>query len=172
LPNNYYSFLQEQDEDGSFFYYFGTSQNFVYTVYFKIDEYSQYVRNFPLLLQNGYALGFRKTSLAGNLSNKSYDTKIFPTIFQIINDFFESNGNETVLLYHCDTSDEKQEKRSRLFNKWESYLEDTFLERHSIEVRINESDYYLGFITSTQNADINELKIEFDDFAFFIIQEK
>ncbi|AYL96355.1 DUF6169 family protein [Mucilaginibacter celer] len=170
--DNYYSFLKEQDEDSSIFYYFVTSQNFVYTVYFKVDEYSHYIQNFPLLLQSGYALGFRKTSLAGNESNKLYDAKIFPTIYQVINDFVEFNGSETVLLYHCDTSDKKQRERSRLFDKWESYVKVTCLERHNVEVRINESSYYLGFIANSNNSNIEVLKHEFNDFAYFIIREK
>ncbi|PWK79957.1 hypothetical protein LX99_00418 [Mucilaginibacter oryzae] len=170
--NSYYSFLKEQDEDGSLFYWFATGDNFVYSVYFKTDEYSQYTQNFPLLLKTGYAFGFRKTPQTRSLRGKAFDPKVFPTIRQIINDFFDSSGNETMLLYHCDTSDKKQEKRSRLFNIWEHKAKVTHLERHAVEVFINETHYCLGFITPTKNPDLESIKIEFNDFAYFIVQEK
>ena len=46
----------------------------------------------------------------------SYDNKISTTIIAIIEEFFLQNLN--VLLYICDTSDNREEVRNRLFIRW------------------------------------------------------
>jgi len=169
---DFYSFIKEEDEDGSIFYHFITPKNFVYTVYFKVDEYSVYVNDFPLLLQSGYAFGFKKSFINKERVKNSLDFKVFDTLYQIILDFISDNGDDTVLLYHCDTSDEKQLYRSRLFDKWEKRIKDSHLERHCVEVCIDNKDFYLGFITPSKNPNIESLNSEFESFSYFIIQPK
>ncbi|OOQ61155.1 DUF6169 family protein [Mucilaginibacter pedocola] len=170
--DQFYSFIKEEDEDGSIFYLFVTRYNFVYAVYFKVDEYSDYVENFPLLLQKGFAFGFRKNSLNDSQYKRSEDAQVFTTMYHIIKDFFKANGNETVLLYHCDSADGRQFFRSKLFDKWQRQVEETNFERHAINVSIADKDFYLGFITLTDNPSINQLREEFEAFSYFIIQPK
>lgn len=167
--DNYYSFIQEEDEEG-IFYYFITKDNIVYTAYFKIDEYINHVNDFPLLLQNGYAFGFRKTNL--NNSKNLSDKAVFQTIIEIMKDFFNSKERTAVLLYHCDYSDEKQTARSRLFNIWASTVSNNSFEKHDVEVVIGKISYHLGFITSIDNPSLKDLRNEFDSFSYHIIQGK
>ncbi len=167
--DSFYSFTKEEDEDG-IFYHFVTRYNFVYTVYFKIDEYTTYIDEFPLLLQKGFAFGFRKTAIE-NAKNAD-DLSVFSTLYQIINDFFNSNGHETVLLYHCDQTDGRQLIRSKLFDRWERKIENSILERHAVEVCIQDKDFYLGFITSSDNPFLGDVINEFESFSYYIIQGK
>ena len=44
------------------------------------------------------------------------DTKVRDTVLQIIDEFFSANN--TTLLYICETGDNKQAQRSRLFEQW------------------------------------------------------
>ena len=167
--DNYYSFIREEDEEG-IFYYFITENNLVYTAYFKIDEYTNHINDFPLLLQNGYAFGFRRTNL--NNSKSVNDRKVFHTIVEIMKDFFSSAGEDAILLYHCDYSDQKQTARSRLFDIWDRMVSSDKFEKYNIEVVIEKNSYHLGFITSIENPSLEDLKNEFDNFSYRIIQGK
>lgn len=53
-----------------------------------------------------------------NLNDKvsPHDAKVMPTIWTIIEEFFIANPE--VLLYICDSSNEMQAMRSRLFRRW------------------------------------------------------
>lgn len=175
--SGYYSFLKIEDEADTF-YQFITINNIVYTVYFKVDEYSTYVDKYPLLLQQGYAFGFRRQK--PEKGSRNIDDKIvFSTIAKIISDFFVEKGNETVLLYHCDASDGKHHNRNRLFNYWEKLGEENnFYDKKSIEVSIPEAeteDYrviYLGYIISKLNPLASKVNDEFESFAVDLIRPK
>ncbi len=169
---NYYSYLREEDEENSIFFQFITKDNNAYTVYFKIDDYTQYIDEFPLLLQKGYSFGIRRQKFSTQRKNFS-DPLVFSTIYRIVLDFFESNGNETILLYHCDHSDGKEVYRNKLFENWERKISHiNALEKHSIEVQVGEKDFFLGFITLPNNPLIDDIKAEFEAFSFYIIQPK
>lgn len=119
--DSYYSYVKEENDDDSIFYTFSTQNNLLYTVYFDAYEYQNKLENYPTLLQNGWAFGFKKKDFAPS-TKKSQDEFIFPTIFQIMNDFISEYGNDAVLLYHCDSKDEKHPVRDRLFGKWKAWL--------------------------------------------------
>lgn len=48
---------------------------------------------------------------------KRNDLKISKTIIQIVKDFFDENPN-SVVVYICDSQDNRQHNRNRLFNRW------------------------------------------------------
>jgi hypothetical protein len=175
LSSPYYSFLKVETEDNSVFYQFITHNNVAYTVYFSIDQYEQYVDEYPVLLHKGYAFGFRRQKF--NASQKNiHDERVSATIYHIITDFIQSKGEETILLYHCDTSDGKQSYRNRLFNMWEQVFAGSPFTRHSIEVQIDRDEklifYYLGFITLSKNPLLEDVKSEFDAFSIYLVEPK
>ena len=88
MPEQYYSYFEAEDQDGSIYYVFTTSYNCGYTVYFKIDEYTEYVDDYPLLLQKGYAFGFHKKKFESNSKNFK-DPLVFETIYKIALDFLK-----------------------------------------------------------------------------------
>lgn len=174
---DYYSYFEAEEQDGSIYYVFSTDNNCGYTVYFKMDEYTDYVEEYPLLLQNGYAFGFHRNKFSSPQKNTK-DPLVLETIYKIITDFLDQKGLETVLLYHCDANDNKQACRNKLFNDWEKMVaERSGILKHSIEVIIgagteNQQDNYLGFLTLLDNPLIEDIKSEFEDFSINLIMPK
>ncbi len=56
--------------------------------------------------------------IIANVNNKKSpnDNRVKDTIFAIVEEFFRENN--TVMLYICETGDEKQSMRNRLFERW------------------------------------------------------
>ena len=96
----YHVELNEQD---GFFQFFADS-GVHYSVGFIEDD--------ALLSKESYQL------IIANLNNRKSmrDKKVRDTIVAIIDEFF--NRNNSTLLYICETSDNKQGMRSRLFEYW------------------------------------------------------
>lgn len=64
------------------------------------------------------------------------DTKVKATIQCIIEEFFLTNPN--ILLYQCETGDNRQAMRARLFKRWFSDYE--FAERYCVKVSVLKAD--------------------------------
>ena len=172
---NYYSYIKEEDNDVEYTFY-SALNDIIYNVTFSIDDYSSYWDNFSTLLQNGYSFGFRSKKFSSR--KRVQDDLVFATIYKIMSDFMENVGKETVLLYHCDTSDNRQSYRNKLFNNWEKLVTDTQFYKHSIEAEIQKpghsttANYYFGFITFLDNPQLDTLKQEFESFSYYIIEPK
>ena len=164
---DYYSFLK-LDDGSEIYYQFSTAQSDLYTVYFSPDEYSDFVKHYPNLLTYGFAFGFHKQKTTD--SKNCLDENILETIYRIVLDFMSSNDNKTVLLYHCDQSDNRQSFRNRLFDKWANIIEErNEIKKRSINVVIDGRDsenVYMGFIVHCTNAVIDDIQTEFDGFAY------
>lgn len=85
-------------------YYFRTDYDIVYTVSFDEEE--------AFIEDKAYWFNL------SNTSNKKSprDHKIRDTIFVLLTDFFDENPD--ILLYICDTSNDQQAQRDRLFLSW------------------------------------------------------
>jgi len=168
LIPDFYSYTQEEDDGDVISYSFITSNGSLYYVYFDPYQYIKYTDVYPHLLRFGYAFGFQRSVKGhGWLS----DTKIGSTISKIIFDFIQENGNEVVLLYHCDYADKKQKGRDKIFNEWyeNSEIKHAFIKKR-VEVNItndkgNENDYYVGYLTSINNHHSINVENEFSMFA-------
>lgn len=90
------------DKEG--FYQFFTDGGVHYSVGFMEDDI--------LLTNNSYQL------IIANINNHKSprDRKVRDTIVSIVDEFF--NRNNSTLLYICETGDNKQSMRSRLFEYW------------------------------------------------------
>ncbi len=169
--DSYYSYIKEENDDDSIFYTFYTNQNLLYTAYFDVYAYQNKLESYPHLLNNGFAFGFFKRDLEP-YAKKKQDSLIFPTILAIIKSFISDYGEDTVLLYHCDTQDEKHPFRDKLFSNWEQLLYNNInLFKQSLKAQIkgdgsNKHHYvYLGFITSKSNSELHKVKEEFEAFS-------
>lgn len=109
-------------------YLFYTDYDILYSVTFDKEEGI----NYP-------AYWFNLTNLSG--MNSPRDRKIQYTVICIIEEFFRSN--EDVLLYMCDTADNQQSMRARLFMRWfESYeSKERYITRSAVVVTENQPDY-------------------------------
>ena len=82
---------------------FKTDYNILYSVSFEQDDMIGLI-----------AYWFRITNRSGKKSPN--DRKIQKTIIHIIEEFFRTNPE--ILLYICDTANEQQAQRDRLFLRW------------------------------------------------------
>lgn len=57
MEEHYYSFIKEELEDFSQFHSFTNSQ-FLYTVYFDVEEYADVLKEYDFLHEKSYAFGF------------------------------------------------------------------------------------------------------------------
>jgi len=176
LINNFYPYIQEEDGDDIIAYSFISSNGAIYAIYFDPYQYLEYVNDYPILLSYGFGLGFYRKAKEGTIYGN--DNLISATISQIILDFLESNPPDTVLLYHCDYKDGKQKGRNKIFNNWytKSPYNNTII-KNSIPIYINNqdgvvSDYYLGYLTNSNNTNIDALETEFLLFAENLILNK
>ena len=92
-----------------------------------------------------------------NLTNNSHksspnDMKIRDTVVCIIEEFFHNNPD--ILLYICDTADNQQEMRARLFLRWFNQYADTqqFVIKTAEIKNKKQSDYIALIIQKTHPA--------------------
>lgn len=97
------SYLVESTEKDGYYQFF-TDSDVHYFVGFMEDDI--------LISKNSYQL------IIANLNNHKSprDRKVRDTIVSIVDEFF--NRNNSTLLYICETGDDKQRMRSRLFEYW------------------------------------------------------
>ena len=174
--SRYYSFLREELPDFSQVYHFTSHHNLIYSVYFRISDYDQWLEDYPYLLQNGYAFGFAPLYTLPD-KKKQLDESIFLTLCSIIEDFIKLNGADCVLLYHCDHADNRQAYRNKLFDAWYASTPlSTMIEKYSLEFSIEEDNkhtsYYLGYLTPKSNPNLSVLQAEFENFSFKLIVGK
>ena len=91
------------------------------------------------------------------------DVKLRQTILNLVYGFF--NQCDAVLLYLCETGDDKQSQRSRLFESWfRSSSRQTDFEYLSANIRDEENIMnYVALITRTDNPNLGLIKVEFDE---------
>ena len=93
-----------------------------------------------------------------------HDPKIMPTIWAIIEEFFRVNPD--VLLYLCDTADDQQVMRARLFQRWFNLYEgkDRFIIRQ-VEIPDENVINYVAMIIKRNYPQANEIANEFEQQA-------
>ena len=173
---DYYSYtIEDTDESCSYVFHSEAIQK-LYAVDFDAYMYSDLLEHYPYLLSKGYALSFYSHSLITPPQKHKHDIVVSSTIIHIIQEYFTTRGNETVLLYHCDHSDDRQECRHRLFEKWyrQGVLPDLTKEGVEVEVPIENEvkKYYLGYLTHRQNPHLESIKQEFGAFSYNMVSYK
>jgi len=175
--DDFYSYRIEHCEDDSFSYNFITKTNTIYAINFDLSEYVEHLQDFPALLQNGYSFSiFCFPPEVDNIEKRKYDKKISNTIFRIILNHFSNVGTESVLLFHCDSSDNLQRCRHILFNRWFNSCSmkiDYVMETLEVEIaKETPVMHYLGYITMKNNPDFAVLQEEFNSFSMHMIGSK
>lgn len=90
------------------------------------------------------------------------DNKLKLTLFRLIEAFFDANPD--ILLYICETGDDKQWLRNRLFVRWfNSYgLRDKYVLK-TVEVMDGDVANFAALIVQKSNIRLNDILIEFDE---------
>ena len=101
-----------------------------------------------------------------NKTNSPNDSKVKETVQCVIEEFFLTNPD--ILLYQCETGDNRQAMRARLFAKWfnDYEMHDRFYVKVSV-LRDEESDNYIALIVQKNNPEIENIKQTFDNFIGF-----
>ena len=89
------------------------------------------------------------------------DTKLRLTIFAIVEEFFEVNGQET-MLYLADTGDRKQAFRNRLFVRWFNIYEHR--DRYIIKTAEGKMDGVMNFLAIISRKDNPMLETVIEEF--------
>ena len=141
---------------------FITDTQIEYKAYFL--EASDYFPNQPFS-HNLFMFGFDiSTKISEYKERKAYDEKVRNTISQTIDDFLKYDKNR-IIIYVCDTKDEKQMYRGRLFNKWFVNLSG-----ETQIIKVDDVLYESAYISALLRND-NPFKNEFAD-AFFDLKDR
>lgn len=86
------------------------------------------------------------------------------TLFAVIDEFF--NENEDVMLYICDTSDNREAARNRIFIRWfkQSAQPNRFTIR-SASTTIEGQGFYAAIIVENRNPLLTQITADFDQTA-------
>lgn len=133
-----------------------------YGVIYRVGFY----KNELIWADNSYEFGINNE----NHRTSPNDNKVKGTILAIIEEFFISNPS--VLLYQCETGDNRQAMRARLFAKWfNDYKEkDNFVIKAAV-VKDEDIDNYIGIIIQRNNPQIEKYLNDFENFVRFFTQK-
>ena len=175
--DNYYDFAREESIDGSVHYVFTTDFDLVYSVYFNPADFSDYLDDLPTLSKAGCLFGFFPIDEIDG--KKQNDPRISTTVCKIVEDYFATYGTDKVLLFHCDSDDEKQHCRNKLFDSWfKRKPEDLDIYKDGLEVEIGLPDgssktEYLGFVIhGNETQTLEKIQSEFRDISVMLIDRK
>lgn len=141
-----------------FNYGFITDYGVLYRINFVDDQtiWQQGAYEFSILNEN------KKTS--------PNDRKLRDTVFAVIEEFFRCNPD--ILLYQCETGDNRQSMRDRLFLRW--FNEYEFSQHYYIKVSTivaEEQVNYAAIIVQRDNPNLSEIIRDFDNFIGFFSQK-
>lgn len=129
-------------------YLFKSDYDIVYAVSFD----NEVIRGF-----NAYWLNLANTSFKPSPSDK----KVMQTVICIIESFFEDNPD--ILLYICDTANNQQTQRDRLFLRWfNGYKQKQQYVLKTALIMDDGEPNYLAMIVKRDNPQLDEVVAMFD----------
>ena len=131
-----------------------------FTTEYGIRYSVSFIEDQPLGGCETYQFAFRKRDNV----RSSYDPNVQMTLLAIIEEFFAENKN--VLLYICDTSDGREEKRNRLFIRWfeELATPDRFT-LCTANATIEGEGFYAAIIVENSNPWLQDITADFERTA-------
>lgn len=131
-------------------YEFVTSQGITYTIGFIEDD--------SISSCESYQFYITKETLRPSVK----DEKIKMAVLALLENFFDLNTS--VLVYICDTSDGKEELRSRLFLAWfRTYACASKYVCKDAHVKVEDTTIYAAIIVRKDNPFIESIVSEFDE---------
>ena len=130
---------------------------------FTTDKGIRYVISFSEEYEIGGCMSYQFSIDNIEKSHGSYDKKIKDTIIAIIEDFFIEN--QDVLLYICDTSDNREAARNRLFLRWfAQYSPDRFT-ICTANSKVEDTEFYMAIIVANNNPKKDSITLDFETTA-------
>ncbi len=94
------------------------------------------------------------------------DSKVKNTIFAIIEEFFKCNPD--ILLYQCETGDNRQTMRERLFLRWfKEYEHNADYVIKVTEIVAEGISNFAAIIVQSSNSSLRSILRDFDNFVGF-----
>lgn len=129
------------------FYVFQTEQNISFSISFSEEYEIGGCMSYQFSIDNiGHIHG-------------SYDNKIKDTIIAIIEDFFIEN--QDVLLYICDTSDNREAARNRLFLRWFKQCSTGKYTICTADSKVEDTNFYMAIIVDNNNSKLEDITLDF-----------
>lgn len=135
------------DSKGS--YVFTTDNGYEYVITFMIDYNLQSDKVYQFIITNS------------KQPHSSKDYKVRDAIIAIVKNFFTLNNN--TILYFCDTSDNRQYQRDRLFKRWIEAAggEDGMITISSSIKDIDGTENYITLLSRSDNPNLEAVVSEF-----------
>ena len=126
-----------------------------------------FLEDVPLGGCDTYQFGFRKRED----THSGYDAHVKDTLIAIIEQFFIENDD--VLLYICDTSDGREEKRNRLFVRWfEEFATPERFTMKTANAIVEGQGFYAAIIVENSNPKLEDIVNDFKQTAESLTGEK
>lgn len=100
-----------------------------------------------------------------NHNHGTHDPRVSQTIMEAINQFFQKESN--VLLFICDSIDNKSLARKRLFNKW--FISESIpqIEKIDNDIVSGECTYYTSLLLNNNLIEKEKLIKSFSELSIF-----
>jgi hypothetical protein len=131
-------------------YFFETDYGVKYKISFGDDA--------PIWKTGAYTFDIQNTNQKASPS----DEKVKKTIINIVEEFF--NCNADILLYICETGDNKQAMRNRLFVRW--FNEYSFQQNYVLRtamVKDGDQENFAAIIVQRNHPDLENILATFDE---------
>ena len=131
-------------------YFFETDYGVKYMIFFGDDA--------PIWKSGAYTFDIQNT----NQKSSPNDPKVKETIISIVEEFFRNNDD--ILLYICETGDNKQAMRNRLFVRWfnEYSFQKNFILR-TASVKDGDQENFAAIIVQRNHPDLESIIATFDE---------
>lgn len=135
-------------------------EDLLFTTDYGVEYRVSFMEDYTIWSENAYQFLINKR----NKKPSPGDSKLKDTILAIIDAFFITNPS--ILLYICETGDDKQSARNRLFVRWfnESQRQQDFYFR-DVTIEDDGIDNYAAIIVQRNNPDLDIIVSQFDEFV-------
>ena len=149
-----YKVMQDPERLNNF--YFVSDSGTRFDVDFTVNE--------AIIPSGAYEFGITNKQF----KSSPHDTKLRLTIFAIIEEFFDVNGEDT-MLYLAETGDRKQAFRNRLFVRWFNiYERREYFYMKTAEGKMDGVMNFLAIISRKDNPHLPQAIAEFDETISFL----
>lgn len=139
----------ERQQDGK--YTFVTISGVVYIAYFIEIPFGNGI-------EDVYSFSFETIN-----EPQAFDERIYATIFQILHEFFLNNQNS--MLFVCDSNDDKESARLRLFDRWYKDQEvNDFILKYDKSVKLPDFDLHSSILINKKNPLKDQILLKFNEY--------
>lgn len=132
----------------------------LFTTDYGVEYRVSFMEDYSIWSENAYQFLINKRNRIASPG----DPKLKDTVLAIVDAFFISNPS--ILLYICETGDDKQAARNRLFVRWfnDSQRQQDLYFR-DVTIQADGIDNYAAIIVQRNNPEFDTIVSQFDEFV-------